>query len=88
MIRLRDEDIMCAVCKRQVERVERREDCCRMTVHFRVFCHGQVEESELERFDFARADRIIGTAFATPRLDSVSDSHNALTDEPAQLPGT
>lgn len=64
--------IICAVCKRPVERVVTIESNCDLTVTFRVFCHGETEEATLGAFDFKLASKIEGIAFASKKLAAQS----------------
>lgn len=49
---------ICAVCRREVERMESNQNPCTMAITFRVYCHGQQEEAVLSDFDRMVADKI------------------------------
>lgn len=61
--------LICAVCGREVERLERVEDPLRRKVTFTAYCHGDVETVDIQERELeANAERIkFGRAFVRPR---------------------
>lgn len=71
--------LICAVCKRPVDRVERDYDILRRETIFTVRCHGAVQVVRLQDCEVRDATRIaIGMAFADKPTEW-------LTARPAQL---
>jgi len=55
---------LCAVCNKPVERVESKYDNLLMAKHFRVYCHGQMEEAMLTDETILGVDSVrFGEAF-------------------------
>ncbi len=62
--------IMCAQCHRPVERIERYTSLALNDTIYRVFCHGEEEETRLSGHTIVTALRIDpGYAFTTNRID-------------------
>lgn len=59
--------LLCAVCGREVDRLDRVEDPVRRKVTFTAWCHGDVETTDILEADLVRnAERIkFGRAFET-----------------------
>ncbi len=65
--------IMCAVCKREVERVETIRNECTMSFTVRVYCHGAMEEARLDDLDLRITDHIDAVAFG-PKVNPLPTS--------------
>lgn len=62
--RFDERQIICAVCKHPVDRVECYENPATLSRKFRVYCHGQTETAELDESTLAKANAITpGLAF-------------------------
>lgn len=59
----------CAVCEKPIDDLSVLRDAISGTTHFRVRCHGEVEEFSVTHRDVVAAGRIsLGRAFEKPRV--------------------
>ncbi len=64
--------IHCDKCNKPIERIETHRDKSRMETVFKVFCHGETEETVVKDYQLGTADFYPGVAFAGRSLDGLS----------------
>lgn len=75
--------IICAVCNRPIERLERTDDPTTLSVKFRAYCHGEMEEVIIHHMDICEGISIQGgVAFRNSPL--LLDQSKRLCYDPGQ----
>ncbi len=61
---------ICAVCNKSVDRIESMFDLNRDATFFRVYCHGEMEEQQLDALTVVSCKITFGKAFEKPLLEA------------------